>query len=146
MNLRDAEYPVKMILKEHLHAQKVLISEQKKKLLLIDRKQHKKGCLFLRGSFLLCAKRLAQSCQRCGTNMALYSLPLGSPVLTILITLNKNTIMYTKQFLVCFLGIILICTAHSRAGVPPAEDTFNHYLDRHSLLPKLIHERSVSAL
>lgn len=38
--------------------------------------------------------------------------------------------MYTKQFLVCFLGIILICTAHSRAGVPPAEDTFNHYLDQ----------------
>ena len=42
MNLRDAEYPVKMILKEHLHAQKVLISEQKKKLLLIDRKQQKR--------------------------------------------------------------------------------------------------------
>ncbi len=38
--------------------------------------------------------------------------------------------MYTKQFLVCFLGIILICTAHSRAGVPPAEETFNHYLDQ----------------
>ena len=38
--------------------------------------------------------------------------------------------MYTKQFFVCFLGIILICTAHSRAGVPPAEDTFNHYLDQ----------------
>ncbi|MCS2389313.1 hypothetical protein NXV57_19295 [Bacteroides thetaiotaomicron] len=49
--------------------------------------------------------------------------------------------MYTKQFLVCFLGIILICTAHSRAGVPPAEDTFNHYLDQALSLPKPIHER-----
>ena len=70
MNLRDAEYPVKMIFEGTL-TRSVLISEQKKKLLLIDRKQHKKGsCLFLRGSFLYtCATPLAQLCQFVGTAM-----------------------------------------------------------------------------
>lgn len=38
--------------------------------------------------------------------------------------------MYTKQFFVCFLGIILICTAHSPGRSTTAEDTFNHYLDQ----------------
>lgn len=38
--------------------------------------------------------------------------------------------MYIKHFLVCLLGAIFIHSAQLRAGIPPAEETFNLYLNQ----------------